>query len=709
LPPSTLPVAAERAASAQPEDDDGQDQQQQTQPNQNGAENPETQPNGEAGEAPVASTTLHLELPAELPAAPAPATEATLSGAGVHVLSLPAVPPGALLAATAHGAGTSIVALERQDGDGAWRTVTQSRGAAPIAAAMGDSDARPWRAAIWSLDGDAVPMVAGAQVVTAAPSGSLAALPGLRAAVARIVLATPAVTSIGGGADMLTASWPGHGAEALQHGLALPQGDTLWLVAPNAEPVSVSPVTGPVTLDVAPGAEATLPGVTAPANHLTAWRADSGQGQPAWRAGGHLGAVAKLSAVIVTDAAPVLSHGGPDSDVLRAAVRAIDLRLLPPRPLDAVRSFRLLPGEALQVDSAAAGDLSVSLSAGLAAFLSGTDGDRGVWAPVDPRTTLLPGASQILVANLGSAPGYAGLEAVPATGSEILRAGMVAKQFHGAAGGFALTALVPYGGRLAVAGPATLMVRDALGAVLSGNVLSPARGPAFVSVSHAAGLTVLSLEGPGRPAWVVPPPTEVALPAHLALTGGAQAIQVPADGPVLLHVTTTAPVLLGLPGKPPELFASGAEFHRAMPGPVELHIFSAQDGALSGSLSVWSEPLRPAADGLGETVAVPSGGSAAFGFALAHAARVGVGVRATPDTATVRLLDADGHVVGEGVALLRDLAAGHYVIEARVPPDAPPTLVRAALVGTIPRPNGPPQDVVDGYLALAGLKPVGPP
>jgi hypothetical protein len=45
------------------------------------------------------------------------------------------------------------------------------------------------------------------------------------------------------------------------------------------------------------------------------------------------------------------------------------------------------------------------------------------------------------------------------------------------------------------------------------------------------------------------------------------------------------------------------------------------------------------------------------------------------------------------------------VIEARVPPDAPPTLLRAALIGTVPRPNGPPPDVVADYLELAGLKP----
>ena len=46
---------------------------------------------------------------------------------------------------------------------------------------------------------------------------------------------------------------------------------------------------------------------------------------------------------------------------------------------------------------------------------------------------------------------------------------------------------------------------------------------------------------------------------------------------------------------------------------------------------------------------------------------------AEPDDAAVRVLDAAGKVVGEGVAQLRTLPAGHYLLEARVPPDAATT------------------------------------
>ena len=73
---------------------------------------------------------------------------------------------------------------------------------------------------------------------------------------------------------------------------------------------------------------------------------------------------------------------------------------------------------------------------------------------------------------------------------------------------------------------------------------------------------------------------------------------------------------------------------------------------------------------------------------------------------SARLLDAAGRVLGEGVAQLHTLAPGRYVLEARVPVDAPATLVRPALVGLVPRPNGPPQNVVNDYLALAGRAPI---
>ena len=82
-------------------------------------------------------------------------------------------------------------------------------------------------------------------------------------------------------------------------------------------------------------------------------------------------------------------------------------------------------------------------------------------------------------------------------------------------------------------------------------------------------------------------------------------------------------------------------------------------------------------------------------------------MRAEPDRVSARLLDATRAVLGEGVAQLVALTPGRYVLEARVPPDAPTSVLRPALVGITPRGNGPPPDVVQSYLELVGLKPQG--
>ena len=177
-------------------------------------------------------------------------------------------------------------------------------------------------------------------------------------------------------------------------------------------------------------------------------------------------------------------------------------------------------------------------------------------------------------------------------------------------------------------------------------------------------------------------------------------LRIAAAGPMLLHATTTAPVMLGLTGAPEALFEAGAEYYRVIDGTSVLHAISPQDGPLSGTLALSAEPLRPLGEGLGETVLVSPGGTAAFVFSLKKTTTIGIGVRAEPDFAYVRVVDEKGKLVGEGVAqLLPNLPAGRYVLEARVLPDAPPTTLRPALLGTVSRASGPPPDVIRSYLA----------
>jgi hypothetical protein len=94
-----------------------------------------------------------------------------------------------------------------------------------------------------------------------------------------------------------------------------------------------------------------------------------------------------------------------------------------------------------------------------------------------------------------------------------------------------------------------------------------------------------------------------------------------------------------------------------------------------------------------------------FGFDVARAGNIGVGVRSTPDRAEARLLDAHGRPIGEGVAQLRRLEAGRYLLEARAPADGETLMARPAVVGVTPPDNGPPPDVAARYLELVGLTP----
>ena len=115
----------------------------------------------------------------------------------------------------------------------------------------------------------------------------------------------------------------------------------------------------------------------------------------------------------------------------------------------------------------------------------------------------------------------------------------------------------------------------------------------------------------------------------------------------------------------------------------------------------------PAGEGIGDAQALAPGGTALFGFEVTRTTTTGVGIRAEPDLAAVRLLDAEGRALGEGVAQLHRLKPGRYLLEARAPTDRMLT-VRPAIVGIAPARTGPPPDVAKQYLEMVGLKPSRP-
>ena len=669
-------------------------------------------PSGDAAEADGPKVELTLALPAAHEPVPAPASAATLTGGGVHRLAVPQPGPGTLLLATAQSSTAVILAVERRNG-AAWDTVALEEGTAPVVAVPADADAAPWRVSVWPVDGGSLPIQAAVTALdlpaTALDALSARSVDGAATPVAvgraRGDSGAPVRLAAAQGAPLLAGGWPGHALAAPDSGVAVPQGDTLWVVARTAGALPAAAIQAEpgkaVAVPVPAGGTARLAG-PAPAPGVTrVWLAESGLGQPGLDAGSGMG-IAPGSALAL-GGGPVRVWNAGGGDVLRPRVTALDLATLPARSLDGPLSVLLPPRSALFLtlpDGERRTDLV--LAPGTAAAL----GDAVAWTGGDAAARSLPGGGTGLVLlNTGAQPAPASVAWTPGPPGLALRPGTVVKRFFGAAGSFDMPVEAPPGARLMLAGDVEAAFLGADGRVVRGGVLA---GPGRLTLTHPPGPLAAWLEVPGVPVWPVAEPRPQPVPAQVALSGPAIALALPADAPVLLHARTTAPVILTLGDAAPTLYPAGAVLSRYMAAAAVLRVDSPHDGPLSGTLELTADPVTPIAEGLGAPVALAPGDAAVFSFGLARAGDVGVGVRADPDRAAVRLLSADGALVGEGTAMLRHLAAGQYLLEARLPADAPAAVVRPAVAGIAPRPSGPPPDVAHSYLELVGLAPKDP-
>jgi hypothetical protein len=398
--------------------------------------------------------------------------------------------------------------------------------------------------------------------------------------------------------------------------------------------------------------------------------------------------------------------------VLRLRVAAIDMPALPTTRLEA-RYASLLPGRSAQPLDLAPGakQLEISLAAGMAAVLSGGAtppttiwaGDRAV------SRTLVGGWSRLVMVNASTAAAPAAVGVTPGAGGSLV-AGQVLKRFFGASGSLSINVDAVAGDRLAVAGAqATFIARS--GRVTRGASPLPS-GPGELVLDHDPGLVVAWIERDGTSPWPVAAARRVTPPQSLPLAGEAMALALEQPGPVLLRARTTAPVILALTQGDTSaqmmVFPAGAELYRYVAaGSAELRLYSPHDGPLGGSLELTTTPIESMREGLGEARVLAPGGTILFGFEVTRAGDIGVGVRSEPDRADVRVLDASGRVVGEGMAQMHRLEPGRYLLEARASAQGATLTVRPALVGIAPPPAGPPPDVAAAYLEMVGLTPSG--
>jgi len=687
----------------QPEDGDGSPTPYRA---QDGA--PESE---DEGALPRGQTELTLSLPAEAEMAALAGESAQLQGGGVARLALPPPAPGNLIVAGARSSAALVLSLEARDGTGAWRSRAAAEGLAPVLAVPAAGGA--WRLSVWQVDGGTLPVTVAARVLAAPAIGGQPRLDPVPLtgvtddlAVAHVALASRAAMALSGdSAGVLAAAWPDHPAMAAQGGLLVPQGNDLWLIGPRhaAPRLALVPAGTPLTLTLDADARAALPVQNAA---LTAWVAEA-PGQPGLQ-GGHGMGLAEDSSVALTEAGATATvwNAGAD-DVLRVNLHPVALRLsdaaLPPAALAPASAVVVdLPESALR--------LHLDLPPGAAAVAGWPEpGAVTAWAGRGAISRTIEGSwHRLLLVNTGAAPAPVTLGWDRVDQPAALTPDAAVKRFFGAAGSLDLRVAAQAGQTLNVAGATDATFLGDNGAVARGPRLRLA-GPGRLVVTHGPGLVAAWLEGAGAHPWPMPAPVAAVLPSTIALAGTAMRLALAPAAPALVRLRSTAPLILAVNDAAPMLFAAGvAESFYLPAGGASLTLISPQDGPLTGSLALTASPVLKAVEGLGAAVTVAPGDSVAFGFALTAPARIGVGVRAQPDQAELRLLDAHGSTLATGAAMLRDLPAGDYVLQARVPQDGTTTIIRPALVGLVPRPNGPPPETIAYYRALAGLTSAAP-
>jgi hypothetical protein len=658
---------------------------------------------------PADATEIILSLPDELPTQALSGPSETLSGGGIHRLSLPQPAPGQLILAGAASSAAIVLSLEQLAGQ-TWQSRALAQGTTPILALPAGDTAGPWRLSAWPVDGGSLPITLAARTLTETgipgrphllPTPLPGVAPGLMSA--HVSLPSRAILTLAGAPETLAGAWPGHEAVPAEAGLLAPQSTDLWLVSPGPQPLALKPLPpgAPLTITLQAGARAALPRATfsLTAGPLTAWIAEA-SGQPGL-SGTHGMGVADQSALTLVTTEEATAWNAADGDALRLSLHPVPLATTSAVPLPGPITPTLPAASATPITlPPGLHRLHLDLPPGTAAIAGWPAPDAvTIWSGRSPVSRTIDGSwTRLLLVNTTSTPAPVALSADDLASPLILRPGHAEKRFFGAGGSVDMQVQAKPGQTLVVAGAAHAVFLGNDGSVRRGRRITLS-GPGRVTLDHSTGLVALWLEGQGATPWPTPAALPVRAPAKIPLSGEAMLLDLAPAGPALLRLRSTAPVILAVADETPALYPSGAAISRYLPpGPATLRIISPQDGPLSGSLDLTTTPLHTATEGLGETVTIAPGDAALFAFTLRAPGRIGAGVRAQPDRVTLRLLTTEGHTLATGAALLRSMPAGSYVLEASVPPGAPTSLVRPAIIGIVPKPNGPPADVVRTYL-----------
>ncbi len=680
--------------------------------------------NGDSGN----QTELRLALPIETDdGALKAAGSKTLTGAGAHVLALPAAQAGSLELVEARSSSEIALSIERREADGAWKVAGSRRGLAPFAAWLaGDSDKSLWRAVVWSVGGAKAPIeIAARAVERRGQNGAEIALDPVEGAPAPICVglaelpAASVVEIAAPSAGLFTGSSSGQVLRDARAGALAPQSRNLWFVAPGDCKTGVAVKSlewrgEQIALDLAAGERAELPLLAPPKGKARLWLAESAQGRVGLIAGAGMAVSRDATLALAGDAPPRLwnaSGAGP----LRLSLRAIDVDVAPEDAALETRGgalFRaVIPPLTAQPVAFATGEapLALELPAEVAAFATPSEASGlAIYGGASPLAASYHGAPPnggFWLVNLSNTP--APVLAAPAPSKrETASTTHALKGFFGAAGEIIVPVDGAKGDRLVSLGGETRFVSRS-GVVSSGATIE-IDGPGVALLDHPPGLAALWLERAGKGPWPAVAAKPLSPPGHAALEGMAASFALRQTEAVLLTARADAPAIVAFTQngqRDVQAFPSGVELRRLMTaGDATLDIYSPHDGPLTGALDVYITPVIEAHEGVNDAVTLAPGAAALFAFETKREGEIGLGLRAEPDRATLRLLRADGQPLGDGLEQSLKLPVGRYLVEARIPADAPLSVVRLAVLGLSPPPAGPPDEVVAELLDKAGLK-----
>ncbi|AVA26356.1 MULTISPECIES: lysozyme inhibitor LprI family protein [unclassified Rhizobium] len=691
------------------------------------SDNSEADSNGDGQEAAgddqgnASDIEVQFALPQEQPQ-PALAENGTaeVNGASVFMFPLPANGKDQLALVAAQSTSDLVLSVEKRDGDGNWKPQAFARGRSPVIAWPRSEKEAQWRASVWTLDGGTAPIKIAARSIARDmhEPGDVSLEPttidglGLSLNVGLAHAPSAGLLDLGATADLLVGASADRPLTAATSGLFAPQSDHLWLVSRAAGHVQVSPAQtdAEIALTLAPGDQAVVPATPPLPGKVRLWRADSAFGQPGLTAGRGMG-VSLNSAVALADNRDLRVWNAASDESLQMRLRPIDAAELEVVQLNGTYTATIPALSARPVKlTNGVKRLTLDLAPGIAVVSApSTTQLLNVWSGAAPLSrSIATSVEEIWLVNLTNDAASARVSLSPGQ-AVTLGNDQIKRRFFGTVGSEEIAVDAMKGDVLNVSGGAATFV-GADGRVLRGDHI-PVSGPGQLIVDHNAGLVALWLERGGESPWPKPEPKTTTLPQSVTLEGEAMAFRLDPDPPIVLDVSTDAPVIVGLEQnghRDLQLFPTGAEFHRYLAaGEAVLTLYSTHEGPLSGSLDMTATPVVPVNDGVGAPVVLAPGATALFGFEVKNSGNIGVGLRSDPDLAIGHLLDAKGQVLGEGVNQLKQLAAGYYLLEARAPADAPTLVVRPSVVGLSPPPAGPPPEIINDYLQRAGLKPTG--